>query len=116
MSVGVGSTVWYFDENRRVYLKGGDGRSCGGPIWREHWRPVAIVSENSVSWIGQCGEKINKKLLAAGALTEWASSQEEIDERQWVAEHRYKIVRALEQERRPDLIRQVAEVLGWKPA
>ena len=46
LGVSVGSTVWVFDVNRRVYRerKPGETYAGGGPIWREHWAPRKIVS------------------------------------------------------------------------
>lgn len=39
--------VWVFDINRRVYPEGGGiGRS---PIYREHWRKVAVTGQTSRS-------------------------------------------------------------------
>ena len=47
----IGDTVWYFDPNHRVYNRDANGRRIGGPIWREHWRPVEVTGETRLSWI-----------------------------------------------------------------
>ncbi len=50
-ALGIGSTVWIFDENHRVYVKGAGHFSAGHLIYREHWRPTNITSETRVSWV-----------------------------------------------------------------
>src|SRR5690348_13336803 len=74
--LAVGSTIWVFDCNRRVYAK--DGR--GGPIYREHWRPVKIASETSRSWITDWGQKVPKKGEHHGVCF----TEKEVDDKSWV--------------------------------
>lgn len=107
-TIGIGSTVWRFDENRRVYPK--DSGIGASPIWREHWRPVKIVGETSGSWVAQNDGKINKK--APGQ--KWAFSQAEIDEREWVEVHRHQIREHILQVTDPAVLRQIAALVGYE--
>ena len=81
----IGDTVWYFDENHRVYECDETGRSRGGPIWREHWRPAEVIGETRVSWIvgtdGRFKELRVKKRDWPGNL---ALSDADIDRRAFV--------------------------------
>lgn len=114
--IGIGSTIWYFDVNRRVYRKDpGTGRSFGGPIWREHWRQVTIDAENRVSWVTTRGN-VNKKALAAGELAGWCASEEHINRCAWVNENKYEIMRIVQGLYDYETLRKVAEIVGYKPA
>lgn len=93
----VGMTVWVYDENHRVYKRDENGRACGGPIWREHWRPMEIVGETSRSWlIGMPGlhpkwaDKVPKRNFPPPNV---ATSQDQIDRREFVIESRYHLSR-----------------------
>jgi hypothetical protein len=101
-----------FDENHRVYPRDEKGRSTGGPIWRESWVPTVIESETSRSWITKYGDKFPKKRADFERL---AYSQEEIDELQWVKEYRADIWRAVQGARDPEVLRQIAALIGWEP-
>jgi hypothetical protein len=86
----IGDTIWIFDSNRRVYPRDADGRATGGPIWREHWKPLVIVGETSRSWLTDCGNKIAKK----GTDPQNVSfSEAEIDRAAWVHDNAIKISR-----------------------
>ena len=85
----IGSTVWYWDENRRVYPKNGGIGS--GPIEREHWHPVTIFGENKLNWLAGYERhplRINKKdprgegekyppalLFSEAEIDRWAANQ-----------------------------------------
>lgn len=108
----IGDTIWIFDGNHRVYRKGPDGRSTGGPIWREHWRPYAITSETSRSWVvGEhwCQEKVPKK---NASKYKFAFSLEEIEERAWVIENVYTIAEKVRRTTDADKLRAVAKIVG----
>lgn len=47
----VGTDVWIFDRNRRVYRKNDRGYSYGAPLYREKWVRLKIVGETSRSWV-----------------------------------------------------------------
>jgi hypothetical protein len=89
----IGMPVWQFDVNRRVYKKNAEGRSVGGPIWREHWVQLEIVSETSRSWLVGRPNWLTKT-LGKYAKRGWphglATSQESIDRMAFV-EGRYRI-------------------------
>jgi hypothetical protein len=101
VTLAIGSTVWIFDENRRVYpdkkLPKGQLWPSSAPIWREHWRPCVIVGETRVSWlVGHTKDdtyprKINKKDLAAGSVRCVLTSEVDIDAACYVHDHAYKI-------------------------
>ena len=86
----VGDTIWYFDTNRRVYPPPEPGRiwASGGPIWREHWRPVQITGETSRSWVLGSGcwivGKVVTKIPKRGddpLRKHFAFTREELDQR-----------------------------------
>lgn len=89
--ISIGSTVWVFDQNRRVYARDAKGHATGAPIWREHWVPQKVVGENRMSWITDHRMKVPKRGGAGFAL-----SAEELEDACWEHEHRYKILRKLE--------------------
>jgi hypothetical protein len=82
-AVGIGSRVWLWNENRRVY-----GPDRGSPIWREKWEPHTVVAETSRSWVTNHGAKIAKNRPADRWL---AWSEEDIERRAYIANHRHKI-------------------------
>ena len=84
----VGDTIWIFDIQRRVYARDADGRATGGPIWREHWRPVVIVGETSRSWVTDYGNKIAKSGTDPRNV---AFSEAEIDRAAWVRDNARRI-------------------------
>jgi hypothetical protein len=121
--VGVGSTVWIFDENRRVYAKGemmaGKLWPSGPPIWREHWRPVTITGETRVSWLleGYYGRKISKRDLAAGTVRGVLTSEADLDAACYVHEHASKIGdrvgRISGGQKAAEALRQIAALVGY---
>jgi hypothetical protein len=84
----VGDTIWIFDSSRRVSARDADGRATGGPIWREHWRPVVIVGETSRSWLTYHGNKIAKRGTDPRNV---AFSEAEIDRAGWVRDNARRI-------------------------
>jgi hypothetical protein len=119
--VGVGSTVWLFDENRRVYPDGPDGRRSFGSrlIWREHWRPTKIVGETRVSWIlgHSHGRKISKRDLAAGTVRGVLTNEADLDAACYVNEHAHAVserVRRLAGGRKAaEVLRRIAALVGY---
>lgn len=111
--IGIGSPVWVFDGNNRVYPPAPAGKlwASGGPIWREHWVLRKIVDENSRSWILNSGTKVPKK---NPDLRMVAFSQEQIDKAVWVHENRYKISHAVERLADYETLHKVAELIGYK--
>lgn len=101
--IGIGSTIWVFDSNRRVY---GDSKS--GPIYREHWVPRKIEGETSRSWIVGWNHKIPKKGCLGVAFTE-----REVEDSVWFHEHRYKIGSQVQSLQCIETLRAVAKLIGY---
>ena len=76
----VGNRVWLFDENRRVYVKGGHS-----PVYSKHFYQAVIEGETSRSWVvnGQKFAKNNPMGLYTDAQKEG---------KMWANVERYKIV------------------------
>lgn len=114
--IGIGSTVWLYEENRRVHAKG-SGRT-GGPIFRGHWAEYKITGETSRSWIvgvdGWEKCKLPKKL--APAVNEYAPcfSAEELDRRCFVAE-RHKLMQHIGNIRDYDTLKAIADASNYQP-
>lgn len=106
----VGGTVWVYDENRRHYAKDETGRSYGGPIWREHWKPETIVGETPRSWLLRYGLKVPKK-NANPRL--YLFSQHDIDEAAYVQEHRHELAAMVRELKDASVMRQVATLVGY---
>ncbi len=104
MVLQIGSTVWKFDQNYRVY---NDGEP--GPVYREHFRPHKIIDETSRSWVldNYKRTKVNKKSLAGVYVF-----QEEIDQQCWIKDNLYRIVTAVRQCRKYDTLRQVEAIVA----
>lgn len=112
-TLAVGSAVWYFDQNYRVYPKnGGIGNS---PIFREHFRPIKIEGETSRSWVLADGRKISKATLVGIYI-----DQDAIDRECWIHDHKWRIIRSAERINDYDTLRKLAELVGYddtaKPA
>lgn len=108
----IGDTIWIFDQNRRVYPKGGGiGK---GPIWREHWRPEQIIGETKRSWlVGSEWRpiKVDKKEPRQRV----AFSQEEIDLHEFVECHGHRIADAIGRIRDYATLKRIADLIGYKP-
>jgi len=112
----VGNTIYYFDPNHREYKRDEAGKSRGGAIWIKHWIPREIKGETKVSWLvgpKWHPDKLNKKKLAAGELTAYAVTWEEVEILAWVNSNRYKIARKLESEHDASKLKAIAEILGY---
>lgn len=106
----VGSKIWRFSENRRIYRKDAQGRSYGGPIWREHWQQVEITGETSRSWILR-----DKKIPKKGPLPwGYALDEQTIDRAAWVHDNSYLISVEVARERDYDKLQQIAAIVGYK--
>lgn len=107
--VSIGDPVWVFDINVRKYRKDENGRSFGGPIWREHWRQQEIVGETRRSWITNCGTKIPKS--GANGV---AFSLEEIEREAFIQENRHRIADGVRGVKDYDLLKKIADLIGYK--
>lgn len=111
--LGVGSTVWIFDENRRVYPKAEKGRlwASGGPIYREHWTPAKIISETSRSWIT---DRWDRKVPKKGDHPGVCFTQKEVDDAVWMNDHKYKVAKAVERCRDVEAMKAIARIVGYE--
>lgn len=117
--VKVGDSIWYFDENRRVYPP---GKGLGGPIWREHWREMFIVGETKQSWIvshspvtGYTSWKLAKRDFKQGRTPQdWALSQEDIDELAYCHDHARRIGDLVARMKNAEVLREVAALVGYE--
>lgn len=110
-ALGIGSTIWRWNENRRVYAKSTDGRSLGAPIYRHHWEPHTIEGETSRSWV--TGPKWEgAKAPKRGPHPGWCYSEAELDLACWVADHRYQIMEKVRMAE-PTQLLEVARALGY---
>ena len=124
--LGLGSVVWHFDPNRRVYDYP-RGFRVAGPARRPQWVEWEIRGETSRSWIavrkdskitdaadlGAYGAKIPKKATAENARKMgFVLTAQDVEDDVWQHEHRYRVVTALEQADVATL-RKVAELIGY---
>jgi hypothetical protein len=122
--LAIGSTVWIFDAERRVYAKEkmspGKLWYSGAPIWREHWRPTAIVGETRVSWIlgYDRGRKISKRDLAAGTVRGALTSEADLDAACYVNDHAHKIADRVQRISgglaAAETLRKIATLVGYE--
>lgn len=107
--IKIGDKFFMFDENRRVYERDANGRAVGGPTFRGHFYEVTIEGDTSRSWTVKWPNiKIPKSDPFSVLYTE-----EMISEREWVAAHRYSIARKLEITKDADILRKVADLIGY---
>lgn len=121
-SIGIGSTLWRFDENRRRYMKPTEkGRIWGDLIWREHWVEMFVIGETRVSWlVGSSPDarepfKLPKAAFKDGGCPRgWALSAEHVDEHVWAYENRRRIQDAVCRCDDPRILRAIDEALKGK--
>lgn len=108
----IGDTVYWFDQNRRVYppKQAGQIFASGGPIWKEHWRPERIVSETSRSWVTDFGSKIPKS-----GPHGWLTSQEEINDLAWAHDNAHRIASRIDERLPLNVLKQIAALVGYVP-
>jgi hypothetical protein len=104
-------TIWVFETNYRVYKRDENGRSIGGPIYREHWRPHKIVDQTGRSWVLDNGLKVPK--FAKERPQCFAFSELEVEQNVWMDEHRHKIAEKVHRASY-DQVREIARILGYE--
>lgn len=114
--IKIGSPVWIFDINHRVYRRGPNGESLGGgPIWREHWVKHEIIGETSRSWVvgkwyGQ--RKIPKKGPIPNGI---CFSEEEIEQRAFVEDNAHRISDLVLRCKDYATLKKIGELVGYEP-
>jgi hypothetical protein len=105
--------IWFFDVNRRVYADG-----LSGPIWRKHWREVEVGGETSKSWIlrhavWHGGRYVTRVPKVGYDRSVWAFTEAEIDEQEWVSDHKFKVMQRVWQTHDAAVLKQVAALIGY---
>jgi hypothetical protein len=101
--IKIGSTIYVYDINRRQY---DEKRNL---IEKYCWKPIEIVGETRVSWIGKYGDKFPKR------NGKYLKSETEVDEQVWIKQNKYKISRCLDVCYDYEKIKQVAILVGFRP-
>jgi hypothetical protein len=103
--------VWVFDSNRRIYPPTPSGRlwASGGPIYREHWVKRKVTGETRVSFLIDNGTKVPKRGGRGFAFT-----LDEVEDDVWRHDHRHKIANLIDRIE-PQLLRKIAEMIGYTP-
>lgn len=112
----VGSVVYRFDINRRVYEKNAEGKAVGGPIYREYFRKYYIIGEEGRSWIYSStpdGPYHQNNKIGKTKAKDVFYSEAEVDRQCWMEYHRYRICRAVELCRDVAKIKAIAEIIGY---
>lgn len=121
----IGSPIWVFDPNRRVYPK--NRTVASAPIWREHWVKMRIVADTRVSWLYAFSEKswseqkVPKRVFTKPYLDlsfgeqvtrrGFALSNAEIGERERAKALYPKVIEAVRRCDDPALVFRIAELL-----
>lgn len=115
-AIKIGSPVWIFDINHRVYRKGPDGRSLGGgPIWREHWVKYEVIGETSRSWIVGHDSYERCKVSKKGHSTDVCFSEMEIDRAAYVHDNARHIADMVLRCRDWEVLTKIAALVGFTP-
>ena len=107
----IGDTAYEFDINRRVYRRNVSGQAYGGPIYREHWRPVIITGESGKSWLL---DRYPLKIGKAKAEAAWKTAAE-VDDACWVDDHRHRIAASLHHCSDVEVLKEIARIIGYTP-
>lgn len=116
--VTVGSTVWWFDPNRRVYATDATGHRAGPPIYHEHWCETTIVSETRASWTTKDRQKIlksDRRIHDRYGIKAVKFSRAEVDADVWVHDNRRAIVDAIAAIGDVEKLKRIAEIVGYVP-
>ena len=105
---GVGSRVWQYDGNRRVYLPGRREPSNAG-----YWRAFEVIAETKRSWVidGPWGTTRWKLAKRGPWPPTWVRTEAEMLDLVWAADFRTQIATAILHATVPEL-RACAAILG----
>lgn len=113
--ITISSTLYEFNQNRRVYRRKLDGTSYGAPIFEEYFQPVQVTGETKVSWIvgpDWAQSKVNKKEILtgrAGVFFTKAGMEDEIFKNDNAIE-----IANLVKSQSADVLRQIAKILNYE--
>ena len=113
----VGDVVWFFDQNRRVYVN--HGFSSGAPIWREHWVKMVVCAENKRSiFVGESmgrSKRTDKAQWSNGETPAgYARDEQEIAALRWAKDNVFPIVRRVQNDATPAQLAAIADLLGYQ--
>lgn len=105
--IAVGSVVFVYDQNRRVY-----GSSLSGPSPRHHYRAEQVVGETSRSWLTGYAHRPDKHPKADPRALH---GLDDVEDALWVSSHRYRISRKIDAISDADKLRAIAKLIGFEP-
>lgn len=126
--IKIGTRLWCFDTNHRIYEKEDDGRSSsgssGGPIYEKYFRERYVVGENKKSWLVSHDKtdspedhwviKVSKVTMCAKSRycigTNYYTDQQK-DDMVFLDKHKHNTIDAIRNISAP-LLKQVMEVLN----
>ena len=107
----VGAIVFTRSENRRYYISDGKNpASFGKMLQRYCFGAFSVTDETRVSWILSNGEKIPKKNPTA------VYGADDVEDWLWVSVHGWRIQSHISTVQDAALLRQIADLIGYKPA
>jgi hypothetical protein len=132
--LGIGSTVWKFEADRRVYHPRGSKlfASTVGPIFREKFIRYQIVDETSKSWLvgfvnGEPGDGHGEGKASTGSLSKMPKNlkipngrvrlkyytTQQMEDAVYVEDNRHRIAEFISREADATMLRQVAAIIGY---
>lgn len=121
-NLNMGDTLYLFDSNRRVYpnvtddeKKAGKIWPSGGPIYREHFRPLLIAGETPGTWVLEPGRlTVNKKTLKARRTAfgqECVYTKDQVDAKVYIHDNATRIAALVEHCHNVDLLKRIDKML-----
>lgn len=121
---GVGSTLWFRQDEVRVYARDAAGRSVGAPLEMPRWQKRFVAGETSVSLLLGSSVDTPRDRLAKVAKAsfcdgetpvDYARDEAERDARIWANGNRYFIGEAVGRLTDPSLLARIALLAGYDP-
>lgn len=109
-AIGIGTRVWYFDHNRRVY-----GTDNSRPIFERHFQPWIIVGEEGRSWLleSEGGPYAAKGKVGKTSLLKKYCTDAERESRIWLNAHRGRLTDAVRRCSDLPTLREIARLVGY---
>jgi hypothetical protein len=115
--VGVGSRLWQFDQNRRVYLRDANGRSHGGPTYEGHWVEHIVTGEEGRSWLvallNRDGAPGHQQKVGKSSLGKKYYTAAEKATHAWTHLHRHRLADAVLRCADIEVLKRVASIVGY---